>query len=101
MESIETKESSGVILENIEDYRKLKNKLYITSEEGYAIVDKDKLCRVFVKVPGEEFVSGYSEDKEGNRTYISRRIENKYIKYLSSFEEFSEEEREILKLLKK
>ena len=94
--SIETVEPTGVILKKITKYKKTKDKLYIVSEEGYAVIDKNKLCRVFVTVPDEEFVNGYSEDKEGNCTYFSRRIENKYIKYLSDFDEFSKEEKDML-----
>ena len=67
--------------------------IYIVSEEGYAIIGPDKLCRVFVTVEPDKFTNGYSIDKNGNRKYISRFIKDKHIRYLNKFDEFSKEER--------
>lgn len=89
------------VLKNVTAYKVKKEKLYIVSEEGYAVINKDNICTVYVTVPPNEFVNGYSLDKDGNRSYISRYIEDENIQYLSDFDEFSEEEQEMLNKLKK
>lgn len=88
------------LLQRVQSYKLLKGALYVKSEEGYGIVDKDYSIRLFITIPAEEFVSGYSEDKEGNRTYHSRFVENDHILYLNSFSDFSKKEQEILTQLK-
>ena len=80
------------VLESIEKYDTRKGKLYIISKEGYAVIDENNICRVFVTVPPNEFVSGYTEDKYGNREYFSRKLESEYIVYLDEFEDFSKDE---------
>lgn len=89
------------VLKNVTAHKVKKEKLYIVSEEGYAVINKNNICTVYVTVPSDEFVNGYSLDKEGNRSYISRYIEDENIQYLSAFDEFSEEEQEMLNKLKK
>jgi hypothetical protein len=93
--SIQTENISDNILEKISKYKVRKKKLYIKSEEGYAVIDENNICRVFITVPADDFVNGYSEDEYGNRTYISRFIEDEHIIYLESYDDFSEDERKI------
>lgn len=94
--SIETKETNETILKNVVTHKKKNGKLYIVSDEGYAVIDKNNLCRVFITIDDEKFVNGYSEDSNGNRTYISRKVECENIVYLSKYDEFSTEEKKIL-----
>lgn len=84
------------VIEKIENYTVSNEKLYIVSEEGFVVIDKSNLCRVYITVPDKEFVNGYSTDEDGEKHYISRYLVNEHIQYLSSFDEFSEEERMIL-----
>ena len=93
--SIETKDVNETILKKVVKHQKKKEKLYIVSDEGYAVIDKNNLCRVFITVADEEFVNGYTEDADGNRTYISRKIESTNIEYLSEYELFSTEEKDV------
>ena len=97
---IKTKEISDVILQKVLKHKVKKKKLYITSDEGYAVIDKNNLCRVYITIPEKEFVEEYSKDSQGNLIYRSRRIEDEHIQYLSDFDEFSEEEKAILNKLK-
>lgn len=90
-----------VVLEKITNYKVKKEKLYIVSEEGYAVIDKNNLCKVYVTVPEDKFINGYTIDEQGNKSYISRYIENDNIQYLSGFDEFSENEQKLLKKLQK
>lgn len=100
--SIENKETVGIILKKVVEYKNKNGKLYIVSDEGYAVIDKNNLCRVFITVDDEEFVNGYTEDADGNRTYISRKIECENIEYLSEYNDFSSEEKDLFKkMLKK
>lgn len=89
------------ILEKVKAHKVIKKKLYVISEEGYAVINECNLCKVYVTVPEDEFVNGYSIDEQGNTSYYSRFIENEHIQYLSDFNEFSEEEQEIFNKMKK
>ncbi len=84
------------VLKGVTHHKSKKNKLYIISKEGYAVIDETPFCRVYVTVPAEDFVSGYTTDSEGNKHYISRFIDNEYVEYLDDFSDFSSEEQEIL-----
>ena len=89
------------IIGKVTQYKKKKDILYILSDEGYVVIDDNNLCRVHITIPNEEFVSGYYEDESGMRTYISRFIDDANIKYLESFNDFSEDEQKIFKKMKK
>lgn len=93
--SIETKNLSKTILEKVNGYRVVADKLYVVSEEGYAVIDRNNLCRVYITVPEDRFVTGFSVDEQGNRHALSRFIESENIQYLSSFEAFSAKEQEV------
>ena len=88
------------VLEKINKYKIVKKQLYIISDEGFAVVDKNNLCRVFITVPEKDFVNGYSIDEQGNKSYYTRYVDNKNIKYLSEFNEYSEEEQKIFDEMK-
>jgi len=89
-------DSSAQIIDKIKKYSIRKDKLFILSEEGYVVIDKDKMCRVYITVSEDEFINGYCEDEKGNRIYQTRKVENEYITYLSGFGEFSVEEQNVL-----
>ena len=98
--SIKNKDASLTnILKKIKKHKVSHEALYIVSEEGFGIIDKNNFCRVYITVPKEEFVSGYYIDAEGNQENISRYVENIHIQYLADFNEFSIEEQEELKEL--
>ena len=99
--SIYENKISHNILEKIEGYKVKKDKLYIVSKEGYAVIDKNNLCKVFITVPDEDFVNGYSIDEQGNKEYYTRYIENTHIQYLSKFDKYTDEEQEMFNKLKK
>jgi hypothetical protein len=80
------------ILFNVSDYKKIKDKLYVKSGDGFAVIDENNMCRVYVTVPGDEFVSGYSMDENGEKHYISKYLENENVSYLKSFDKFSDED---------
>ena len=94
--------SNGIsydILEKVTKHKVKENKLYVLSEEGYAVVDKNNICRIFITVPEKDFVNGYSVDEQGNKHYYTRYIENEYVQYISQFNEYSEEEQKIFNKL--
>ena len=99
---IQTKELAAHIIGKIQKYKTKKGKHYILSEEGYVVIDENSLCRVFVSIPDEEFISGYSIDKDGTKYYHSKKLKkNKYVSYLSDYDEFSAEEKKIFEQMKK
>lgn len=97
--SIETKNLTRNILEKIQNYKKIDNCLYIVSEEGFAVIDENNLCRAYVTVPETEFVNGYSIDSEGNKVYYSRFIEDDNIQYLDDYDDFTDDEKNVFDIL--
>lgn len=81
-----------VVLGKVTDHYIYNKTLYVLSDDGYAVIDNENNCRVFISTPQEEL--GYSSQHYGS-------IEDEHVKYLSSYEEFSESEREIFEKLGK
>ena len=88
------------VLTRVKIHKVIKKKLYVISEEGYAVINKSNLCKVYIIVPKNEFVNGYSVDKQGNQIDYSRFIENEHVQYLAQYNEFSMEEQEVFTNLK-
>lgn len=68
------------ILEKVTKHKVVKKKLYVVSDEGVAVIDKDNLCRVYVFDEG----------------YINKYADNERIEYVSSINDFSEEEQKVI-----
>ena len=88
------------IIGNVTKYKKKRDTLYLISDEGYVTIDENNLCRVYISVPKDEFVRGYSEDENGKRTYISNFIVDENIEYLDSFNDFSTDEQGVFENMK-
>lgn len=88
------------ILERVTIHKIVNETLYIISDEGYAVINKANLCKVYIIVPENEFVNGYSVDEQGNQIDYSRFIENEHVQYLAEYNEFSMEEQEVFTNLK-
>lgn len=82
---IVVEDADGVVLSGVTNYDSRRGCFYVISEEGYAVIDKNDYCRVYLTVPEEE------QDK----------IESKHIEYLDSYEEFSEKERKYFEKMQK
>ena len=95
-----TKEAGDRVLDGIIGYEKENGKLYVYSEEGYAVIDKNNLCRVYIIIPPELYDSGYWVDMYGDRNSYSKVQNCDKIQYLSSFSEYTEEEQKILKRIR-
>ncbi len=79
-----------VVLGKVTDHYIYNKTLYVLSDDGYAVIDNENNCRVFIFTPKEELE--YSTQHYGS-------IEDEHVKYLSSYEEFSGSEREIFEKL--
>lgn len=83
---------SRVILERVQKHKVIKKTLYIVADEGYAVIDSNSLCKVFVTVSDEEYSNSYTK-------HNFEKVQN--IQFLSSYDQFSEDEKRIFeKLLK-
>lgn len=91
---------SEPILEKIIKYKKYNDKLYIYAEEGFAVINQDNICEVYISIDEEKYISGYTLDSSGNKKYISRRIDSKYVKYLESYNDFDANDLIVLNSLK-
>lgn len=98
---IEENGVSNTILEKVKSHKVKKKRLYIVSEEGYAVIDKSNICRVFITVPKEDFVNGYSTDNAGVQHPISRFLDDEHVKYLNSYDDFTVEEKTMFEKMKK
>ena len=72
----------------VSEYKKKNGKFYVIAEEGYAVIDKNDICRAFVI----EECDLYRRDKH---------IENERVIYLESKDGFSEEEIKIFDKMEK
>ncbi len=96
--AIHEKDFNKDIIDRIKDFEKRGKKLYIYSYDGYAVIDNENICRVYITVSEEDFVRGYSVDENGNKTkFYPGKVQHEKIKYISSFNEFSEKEQKVLK----
>lgn len=91
--------SYDIVLESIKKYKTIKGKLYLLSDDGYAVIDKESLCRVYFTLTDEELSDGHSVDEYGNIKYNSQYTNNPHVVYLSEFSDFSDEEQKIFKKL--
>ena len=72
----------GIILAFVNQYKSKNGKLYVYSEEGYCVINKDQnTAKVLITVEKQHFSNLVGEDEA--------------IVYLSSYDEFSKEEQEI------
>ena len=87
------------IIDKVESHAVQRDSLYLYSEEGFVVIDKNNLCRVLVTIPDKEFVNGHGINDNGEKIHYSRYLDDYNIKYLNDFREFSTEEQKNLKSL--
>ena len=88
------------LLRRVSKYKKVKGVLYIISDEGYGIVDGNtNRCKLYITVPKDEFIKGYGFDSEGNMHTTSAFVTDEHIQYLESFDDFSENEKNVFNKL--
>lgn len=79
---------SYVILAFVNEYKKKNSALYVYSDEGYCVIDeKENIAKVLITVEKQHIANLAGEDDD--------------ISYLSSFEDFSENEQDIFKGMNK
>ena len=72
----------GILLAFVEEYKSKNNKLYVYSKEGFCVINKEKnTAKVLITVEQQHFLNLVGVDDA--------------IVYLSSFDEFSEEEKRV------
>ena len=78
---------TGVVLAYVNKYKKKKDKLYVYADEGYCIVDEvENVAKVLITVQEQYFSNLVGEDES--------------ITYLSSYDEFTEEEKTVFEALR-
>ena len=79
---------SDVLLAFVNSYKKKNNKLYVYSDEGYCVVDiKSNTAKVLITV---------------EKQYFSNLVgENEAVTYLSSYDDFSAEDKKVFEKLAK
>ena len=75
--------SPHTVLRGVSTYKKTGECLYIIADEGYAIIDNNDFCRIYI-----------NSDSQTD-AIDSSRVESEHLKYLSSFDEFTPSEREV------
>ena len=90
-----------ILLKNISSYKIVEGKLYVRSKDGCAIVDENNICKIFVDQSIIKTTGEYTQDKYGNKIYSNQKADKENIKYLSSYDDFSTQERDIFKKMLK
>ena len=98
--SVADKESY-ILLKNISSYKIMEGKLYVKSKDGYAIVDENNICKIFVDQSIFQKSEEYTQDKYGNKIYSNQKVDKENIKYLLNYDDFSMQERDIFKKILK
>lgn len=76
----------GVLLAFVNNYKKKNNKLYVYSDEGYCVVDiKSNTAKVLITVEKQYFFNLVGE--------------NEAVTYLSSYDDFSAEDKKVFEKL--
>lgn len=84
------------LLQNVISYKVLNNKLYVISSEGYCVSDAvTGKSIIYITQNEAEYIKGY-EYVNGKEIPISKKVSHNDVKYISAFEEFSDEDSEIL-----
>ncbi len=92
---------SYILLKNIASYKIVEEKLYVKSKDGYAIVDENNICKIFVDQSILKTTGEYTQDEYGNKIYSNQKFDKENIKYLSSYDDFSTQERDVFKKMLK
>lgn len=92
---------SYVLLKSISSYKIVEGKLYVRSKDGYAVIDENNVCRIFVDQSVLQTTEEYTQDKYGNKIYSNQKVDKENIKYLLNYDDFSTKERDIFKKMLK
>ena len=86
MHTSEYETNEDVLLSFVNNYKKKNNKLYVYSDEGYCVVDiKSNTAKVLITV---------------EKQYFSNLVgENEAVTYLSSYDDFSDEDKKVFEKL--
>lgn len=76
------------LLHKISDFKVKNDKLYVLSEEGYAVIDEKNICKIFI-----------NNIKESHYVETDISVKDNHLQYLSTFNEFSKEEKKTFKKL--
>lgn len=87
---------SYILLKNISSYKIVEEKLYVKSKDGYAVVDESNFCKIFVNQSIFQTTGEYTQDKYGNQ-----KVDKENVEYLSNYDDFTTQERNIFKKMLK
>ena len=95
------KDCTVVLLRNISDYKIKKGKLYIISEDGYAVIDNNDTAFILITKYDEldKYSLEYEIVRNNKKIIYSKRYNNKDIVYWDNFNQFSSDEQKQLKKL--
>ena len=90
-------DSAIIILENITKYEVIEDKVYMCSEDGYAVISENGTATIYINNYNSEANTESNRDAEicrnGKRIVFSKRYNDPNIMYLENFEEFSDGDR--------
>ncbi len=78
------KYTDKLILKSICNYKIKEDRLYIISQDGYAIIDKNNICKVYMKK---------SCDDECTQYPTNEFIDTEFIQHLNSYDDFSRKDK--------
>lgn len=84
-----------ILLTDVQDYKIKNKKLFIIAKQGYAVIDKENNAQIFISFHEEGMKEEGSVYFKGVERLYSICYKDKHIKYLNSFDEFSEKDKKI------
>lgn len=89
-----------VLLKGISSYKIFDNNLYVKSKNGFAVVDSNNFCRIFLEYPNAECSNDGFYNANGYKVFHVTSLESDKILYLSDYSEFNDDEKNIFDKLR-
>ena len=89
------KDYDVILLDDVKNCKIKNKKLFIIAKQGYAVIDKENNVQIFILFHEEGMKDEFSVYIKGVERLYSICYKDRHIKYLNSFDEFSEKDKKI------
>lgn len=93
---IESDGTRELLLSDIKTYAKFNDKLFAIGSDGYAVIDRKNMCRIFINMPKNEYKRGIVLNENGEKTWCPGFIKNSLVTYVNDFSSFENSEKQSL-----
>ena len=95
------KDYDVILLDDVKNCKIKNKKLFVIAKQGYAVIDKENYVQIFILFHEEGMKDEFSVYIKGVERLYSICYKDRHIKYLNSFDEFSEKDKKIFDKMQK